>query len=170
MKENMKTAVISQCLKFRYELGRSFVEAPNNPAIFCMLNPSTADSMIDDPTIRRCIQFAKDNGHDSLKVVNLYAFRSPTPKSLWLTDDPVGIDNDAYLMNLFSKHKRIICAWGGNAKMERVVEVYDMLNKLGVEMYCLGTTKAGMPKHPLYIKGDQPFIEFKLGQQNEINK
>lgn len=162
----MKTAIISQCQKYRYELGRDFVENANNPAIFCMLNPSTADAMLDDPTIRRCIQFAKDNGYDSLKVVNLYAYRSPTPKSLWLTEDPVGCENDEYLKNLFTSNKKIICAWGGNAKMNRVIEVYNMLSELGVEMYCLGTTKAGMPKHPLYIKGDQPFIEFNLGEKN----
>lgn len=161
----MKTAIISHCQQYRYELGRDFVPDASNPAIFCMLNPSTADAMLDDPTIRRCMQFAKDNGYDSLKVVNLYAYRSPSPKSLWLTEDPVGVENDHYLRNLFSTHKKIICAWGGNAKMGRVIEVYNMLNQLGVEMYCLGTTKAGMPKHPLYIKGDQPFIEFNLGEK-----
>lgn len=158
----MKTAIISRCQQYRYELGRDFVENPINPAIFCMLNPSTADAMLDDPTIRRCIQFAKDNGYDSLKVVNLYAYRSPTPKSLWITPDPVGTENNEYLISLFTRHKKIICAWGANAKKERVIEVYNMLNQLDVEMYCLGTTKTGMPKHPLYIKGDQPFIEFKL--------
>lgn len=162
----MKTAIISQCQKYRYELGRDFVENPSNTAIFCMLNPSTADAMIDDPTIRRCIQFSKDNGYDSLKVVNLYAYRSPTPKSLWTIDDPIGAENDEHLKNLFSFNKKIICAWGGNAKMDRVIKVCNMLNLLSVEMFCLGITKSGMPKHPLYIKGDQPFIEFNLGEKN----
>jgi len=158
----MKTAIISDCQQYRYELGRDFVENANNPAIFCMLNPSTADALLDDPTIRRCIQFAKDFGHDSLKVVNLYAFRSPSPKDLWVASDPVGVDNNQYLMNLFLKHKKIICAWGGNAKIERVQEVYDLLTKLNVEMWCLGTTKQGMPKHPLYLKATQPLLEFKI--------
>lgn len=158
----MKTAIISDCQQYRYELGRDFIENANNPAIFCMLNPSTADALLDDPTIRRCIQFAKDFGHDSLKVVNLYAFRSPSPKDLWVASDPVGVDNNQYLMNLFLKHKKIICAWGGNAKIERVQEVYDLLTKLNVEMWCLGTTKQGMPKHPLYLKATQPLLEFKI--------
>lgn len=158
----MKTAIISMCQQYRYELGRDFVLNANNPAIFCMLNPSTADDQIDDPTIKRCMQFAKDNGHDSLKVVNLYAYRSANPKNLWLTEDPIGAENDSHLYNLFSKHKKIICAWGANAKIERVIEIYQMLQQLNVEMYCLGTTKAGMPKHPLYIKSDQKFLEFKL--------
>lgn len=158
----MKSAIISECQRYRYELGRKFTEEASNPAIFCMLNPSTADALIDDPTIRRCIQFAKDNGYDSLKVVNLYAFRSPSPKSLWLTSDPVGERNDLYLRELFSSHKKIICAWGANARRERIAEVVAMLRELSVEMYCLGVTKQGMPKHPLYIKADQPFIKFEL--------
>ncbi len=156
----MKNAIISTCQKYRYELSRDFVDNPQNPAIFCMLNPSTADAFLDDPTIRRCIKFAKNFGHDSLKVVNLYAFRTPSPKELWLAEDPIGIENDLYLRTLVSKHKKIICAWGGNAKVDRVTDVYKLLKELNVKLWCLGTTKDGMPKHPLYLKDTQELIEF----------
>lgn len=158
----MKTAIISQCQLYRYELGRSFIENPISPAIFCMLNPSTADAYLDDPTIRRCISFAKNFGHDSLKVVNLYALRTSKPKDLWTSKDPIGPDNDNYLQNLFTEHKKIICAWGNNAKIERVKNIYQMLADLNVDMYCLGTTKSGMPKHPLYLKDTQQLIRFEL--------
>lgn len=156
----MKNAIISSCGSYRYLLSRDFVENPSNPIIFCMLNPSTADASLDDPTIRRCIGFAKTWGCDSLKVINLYAFRSSSPKNLWITNDPVGIENDKYLRELAMQHKNIVCAWGANAKKERIAEVFDLFNSVDANLYCLGTTIKGMPKHPLYIKSDQDLIPY----------
>lgn len=89
------------------------------------------------------------NRYDSLKCVNLYAFISTDPKELWRHDNPIGPENNNYLRKFFSNNKMVICAWGSNAKIDRVIEVYNMLNNLCVEMYCLGITKAGMPRHPL---------------------
>ncbi|EXS21499.1 hypothetical protein J658_3566 [Acinetobacter baumannii 573719] len=114
-----------------------------------MLNPSTADHEEDDPTIRRCIGFAEDNGFDGIVVLNLYAFRSTDPENLWKCENPIGDLNDVYIGNI--KEKVVICAWGKNAKKERVNQVLRILEANGVSVSCLGVNKNNSPKHPLYL-------------------
>ncbi len=125
-----------------------------------MLNPSTADASIDDPTIRRCKGFAKDWGYGALTVINLYAFRATDPKELWKASDPVGHNNDKWIEYICANYPgeiTFVCAWGANAKPDRVKQFVDLVAKHPkVKLMCLGTTKAGAPKHPLYIKADQP--------------
>lgn len=153
----MKSAVISDCGTYRYFLLRG----EQNQLPFIMLNPSTADDKLDDPTIRRCISFAKSFGYDGIVVLNLYALRATNPKELWTHDDPVGPDNDLWLTGNSFHHREVVCAWGANAKPDRVKQVADMLTGLGVKLKCLGTTKAGAPRHPLYVKGDTPLIDWE---------
>lgn len=152
-----KKAVISSCEKFRYTLYRGDCE---NPLVFIMLNPSTADALIDDPTIRRCMGFANSGGYDGIIVVNLYAFRSPNPKDLLQTQDPVGSENDQYITSIVSKHKTVVCAWGSNALVDRVNHVMSILKQHEAKVVCLGMNKNGSPKHPLYIAADQEFVEY----------
>ncbi|HEY9352763.1 MAG TPA: DUF1643 domain-containing protein [Nocardioides sp.] len=123
---------------------------------FVMLNPSTADGIADDPTIRRCIGFARTWGATGLAVVNLYAFRATSPAELWKAEDPVGRQNDEFLTTFFdmaaSYRYPIIAAWGAHARPDRVAQV---LRIPGAErLQALGVTKSGAPRHPLYLRGD----------------
>ena len=153
-------ALFSPCNEYRYLLTRpgSSDEGEAGPTVFLMLNPSTADHLVDDPTIRRCRGFATAWGGASLVVLNLYALRSPDPAALWNHRDPVGPENDRWLSEHARAHRDIVCAWGNNAGPERVRTVAQMLLAGGARLWCLGTTKRGAPKHPLYVRADQPRI------------
>lgn len=154
-------AIISACGQYRYKLSRpaTSMYPTCGPALFIMLNPSTADATLDDPTIRRCIGFAKTWDCAGLVVANLYALRATNPADLWKHPDPVGEENDAILEFLIRNHETVVCAWGANAKQERVATVRKMFHRLSRPM-CLGTTKAGAPRHPLYIRADQPLQDW----------
>lgn len=158
------SAIISACGKYRWLLTRpaELQNPTQGPAVFLMLNPSTADASLDDPTIRRCRGFAKSWGCDGLAVINLYAFRSTSPAAMKLAEDPVGEFNDDYIADIVKVNNKIICAFGNNAAIDRVKAVYRNLTELGADLYCLGTTKSGMPKHPLYIKSEQPLIPWSF--------
>lgn len=154
-------AIISDCGSYRYLLSREPRDAYQvyGPALFVMLNPSTADASIDDPTIRRCRSFADAWGCAGIVVANLYGLRATDPKALWTHADPVGPDNDMYLASLIREHETIVCAWGANAKQDRVDQFARMF-RAGSRPMCLGVTKSGAPRHPLYVKGDTPLINF----------
>lgn len=156
------TAIMSDCEGYRYKLTRDseLSDPRQGPVLFIMLNPSTADAETDDPTIRRCRRFAKDWGCAGLVVGNLYALRSPDPSNLWRSKDPIGLDNDYWLSRLVLEHELIVCAWGANAKINRVNAFKKMISNSSRVM-CLGTTNNGAPKHPLYIKATQPLIPWK---------
>lgn len=155
-----RTAQISEDQLYRYELTRRFDEEPL--LTFVMLNPSTADADVDDPTIRRCISFARRDGWGGIRVVNLYALRSTDPKALLTAADPVGDRNDSVLRGAFmlaaSGDRPIVAAWGANAKPARVAHVLSLVS--GARFMCFGTTKSGQPKHPLYLPGAAELIPF----------
>jgi hypothetical protein len=96
-------------------------------ALFVMLNPSTADARLDDPTIRRCRGFAKLWDCNGLAVADLYALRSADPAALWSHPDPVGRDNDDYLWNFARECGDVICAWGSNARPEHAARVASIM-------------------------------------------
>src|SRR5437870_4841901 len=110
------SAVISPCGKFRYRLTRQWGEGAALP--FVMLNPSTADAEQDDPTIRKCVGFAKRMGYDGIEVVNLYAYRATKPADLKKAGYPRGPENDRHIeAALVESHANsVICAWGVNAR------------------------------------------------------
>lgn len=154
------SAIISPCGTYRYSLTRpGEPNAARGPALFLMLNPSTADASLDDPTIRRCRGFAKAWDCAGIVVANMYALRATDPAALWVHPDPIGPDNDAWLAHLIREHETVVCAWGANAKAERVAAVRKMFHRLSAPV-CLGVTKHGAPRHPLYIRSDQPLIEY----------
>lgn len=140
-------ATFSHCRAYRYRLWRTWDE--DGPTLNVIgLNPSTADEQADDPTIRRCIRFAQDWGYGSLLMTNLFAYRSTDPKGLLSVADPIGPENDAHLTR--AAYGGVLAAWGAHPLAhERGRHVLSMLNWREVE--CLGTTKNGSPKHPLYI-------------------
>lgn len=140
-------AVFSDDRAYRYLLTRDWGEGPR--ATFVLLNPSTADEFVNDPTISKCIRFAKRWGLGGLNFVNVYALRSTDPKGLWRVDDPVGPENDWYLSEAAADGEQLIAAWGTHPKRERVEEVLALP---GFErLLCLKTTKDGHPHHPLYL-------------------
>lgn len=155
-----RTARISACSAFRYSLARKWGEDPS--LVFVMLNPSTADAAVDDPTIRRCMGFAQRDGFDGIQVVNLYAYRATDPKALRACPDPIGPENNRFLHLLLAEQARhgtpVVAAWGALADADRVEEVLTMVPS--VKWRCLGLTKAGAPRHPLYVRGDQPLTPF----------
>ncbi|WP_269586335.1 DUF1643 domain-containing protein [Roseibium sp. Sym1] len=120
-----------------------------------MLNPSTADSTQDDRTIRRCISFSLREGCAGLAVWNLFAFRATDPAAMKAADDPVGPANDTYLrQGLALASGPIIAGWGVHGSfMNRGQVVLDMF---GDRLKCLGRTKDGHPRHPLYLRSDAP--------------
>jgi hypothetical protein len=146
------SAYLSEDGLYRYSLTRDFGTLDGEGiCTFVMLNPSTADATQDDPTIRRCIRFAREWGFDRLKVVNLYALRATDPKQLWLADDPVGPENDHVLSLAFGSSALTIAAWGATARQTRVAEIMSWPMRPHL---CLGLTKDGHPRHPLYLRAD----------------
>jgi len=159
----------SNC-EYRSWLCRHFTtEKENtNPAIFCMLNPSTADQSKDDPTIRRCISFALREKRTSLYVVNLFNKRATNPKDLWASPEETWRNEDGCsalcdAMDFAKMTKSpIVCAWGAHHKARDAADAFfiDCQNN-GVEMVCLGKTQSGAPRHPLYVKSDQPIMRWE---------
>lgn len=154
-------AIFSPCRTWRYSLWRIWIDSPSwlprrdtykNFALFIMLNPSTADEKRNDPSVSRCLRYTKDWGYDGVIVCNLFALRSTDPKELYRFDDPVGPDNDSKIRASANDLTLIVCAWGNHGKyMNRSNIVSNMLANSGFELYCLGLTKEGEPKHPLYL-------------------
>lgn len=160
-------AVISDCGQYRYLLSRKIAdeddEAAQNPMLFIMLNPSTADAELDDPTIRRCKHFADREQASGLIVVNLFAYRETSPKkvkeAIEAGVDVVGPDNDAWIKQAiwWCSAMPIVAAWGSQSfSTHRASRVVGMLD----EIWCLGKTKGGQPRHPLYIPNDQTLEPF----------
>lgn len=155
-------AVISDCGRYRYTLEREWMTGAGT-CLFVMLNPSTADASEDDPTIRRCIGFAQRWGYQRLEVGNLFALRATDPKQLRRLplEEAVGHDNDRWLRRLCTRAALIVCAWGAHSTAPyRMPWVEPILAERKGGVVCLGTTKAGQPRHPLYVKGDTEPVPF----------
>ncbi len=137
---------------YRYTLWRTW-DSSRDRVAFVMLNPSTADHRVDDPTIRRCIGFSRSWGFGSLLVVNLFAYRTPSPKELAQAKAPVGPKNDHYLRYAARRADTVVIAWGTHGVLyDRHRHVLDMLSaRTRQSLSCLGVTAGGYPKHPLYL-------------------
>ncbi len=138
---------------YRYTLWRAWDEM--RPRVcFVLLNPSTADATRDDPTLRRCIGFARSWGAcGSVEIVNLFAYRTADPAMLRKAAHPVGPDNDTYLKNAARRASRIVLGWGARGTLlGRDLAVLELL--AAYPLYCLRLTRERHPEHPLYIPGD----------------
>lgn len=158
-------ATFSHDQAYRYTLSRRW--DPEGPvASFVMLNPSTATAFDDDPTIRRCVSFARGWGCAGLLVLNLFAYRSTDPLALARVDDPVGPYNDLLLSVMLRPDRStvmgpVVAAWGNHGRLQgRGRAVTDMLTRAGVQLRCLGTTGAGEPCHPLYLAKTTPLCPY----------
>lgn len=147
-------AVFDEERVYRYALWRKINDKRNNPKIvaFIGLNPSTADETKDDATIRRCKGYARDWGYDALVMLNLFAFRATQPKVMMAALDPVGKDNDAWLVKLAGHAAMVVAAWGPMGKCQgRDKQVVDLFVKEGIPLHRLIETADGSPGHPLRL-------------------
>jgi hypothetical protein len=145
---------VSPCGEYRYWLTRRLAMG-ERVVLFVGLNPSTADAAEDDPTIRRCVGFARRWGFDWLYMGNLYAYRSTDPKALYTVADPVGPDNQEALKWMAQRAELIVAAWGKNRLNCYAHTLAGWLLSLP-QTQCLGWNKDGSPKHPLYLAADTP--------------
>lgn len=170
-----RSAEISDCGRYRWWLRRSWVlrDASGMPVrgkgvcCFVMLNPSTADGTQDDPTIRRCINFARGWGYDTLSVRNLFPWRATEPKELAAankagSDITGGIRGEHELLAACTADL-VIVAWGSGVPFCRDQEALAMFGDQfpAKPLYCLKLSSAGKPWHPLYVKGDAQPILFR---------
>lgn len=171
------TALFSGCERYRYRLTREWERLPEAWAVFVMLNPSTADATVDDPTIRSCVRLAKAWGCGGIHVVNLFALRATLPQDLTKADDPVGPDNDGHLLSAAwladkgAPGSNLVAAWGVETRpcwpdhrelvRARADRVRDLLRLY--DLQCLGTTKDGSPRHPLYVASGTVLQTYREG-------
>lgn len=157
-----RDATIDPSGRYRYVLRRHWGDPDNFPSLmsgriacWIMLNPSTADGLEDDPTIRRCIRFSRDWGFAGLVVVNLFALRATNPAELWRYPalESIGPDNDFAILEEARFAQVVIAAWGAHGSLfGRAKTVTEHLRaEVTVELHHLGLTRAGQPKHPLYL-------------------
>ncbi len=149
------SAVISACGFYRYHL-RRVLSAGSQLALWVMLNPSTADAHYDDMTIRRVKWFTHALGYDTADVVNLFAMRSTNPDELWKVPlaQAIGKHNDQHIIESAQRADCIIAAWSAEPKAkQRAADVYKLIreNTVHRDIWCLGESKDGSPRHPLYL-------------------
>lgn len=147
---NERKTILSDDRVYRYVLWREW--SPGGYAMFIGLNPSTADETRDDPTIRKCIGFAKLWGLGALCMVNLFAFRATAPNWMKKQDNPVGEHNEYHIISNAKDAACVVAAWGRHGShRNQDLAVRDWLSGIGVPLLCLRTNKDGSPQHPLYI-------------------
>lgn len=170
-----KSAALSECGTYRYSLARSWTEPGQDPKTVCfvMLNPSKADAMTDDPTVRRCVGFARSWGYNALEVRNLFCLRATDPKELLTHPNPVPLADPLPGVNVIPGTKGpgdeavigataadlIVCAWGDSippakpwGSLRRDAQVLHFLRHR--DLYCLGLTARRNPKHPVRLPGN----------------
>lgn len=157
--QELSGALISMDGHYRYRLWRTLGPRTGfcrGTVLFVMLNPSTADANADDPTIRKCVGFARRFGFERIEVVNLFAYRSTEPKQLLAVTDPVGVENDQTILERCLAADAVFAAWGNTDFPNRLVSsrasiVRSLMRSAGVTAMCLGRTKNGRPRHPLML-------------------
>jgi hypothetical protein len=147
-------AVFSPCRTWRYVLTRRW-RGGGTVCAFIGLNPSTADETLNDPTIRRCMGFAKRWGHSALYMLNLFAYRATDPAVMRAAPYPDGVENWAWILRVALSADLVVCAWGAHGEfLGRAESVAVNLQANGVRLHHLGLTAAGHPRHPLYLRAD----------------
>jgi hypothetical protein len=145
------TAVYSPCDSYRYALTRTWDPAGGR-VLFVMLNPSTATEVQNDPTVERCERRARALGFGAFRVCNIFAYRATDPRVMRAQPDPVGPANDAAILDGADWADTVVCAWGTHGEHHaRGPAVEALLRATGKPLFHLGLSKAGHPKHPLYI-------------------
>lgn len=144
------TAKLSECRKYRFALWRTWDDSKPY-VMFVGLNPSTADETTDDPTLTRCINYAKSWGFGGVCMANIFAYRATEPNDMKAATDPIGSENNDWLKKLSNEAGMVVAAWGNDGSyLGRSQQVKDLLPNL----HCLKLNKSGEPAHPLYQKAD----------------
>lgn len=173
MPDSQRGAEFSLDRQYRYRLWHCWERG--RILLWLMLNPSTANETDLDPTLRRCEGFARTLGFGSIVVVNLFAVVSADPKVLLTHPDAVGdgrlrvttehrsVTNTGVIRDEVRNANMLICGWGAFPEArDRARFVASMLRDNRVQMYCLGTTKDGHPRHPLYLRADTKPIPYEV--------
>lgn len=169
-----RRTVLSACRKYRYTLWREWSQPRGLPyllplhaasefVMFIGLNPSTADEMRDDPTIRKCVGFAKRWGYGALCMTNLFAYLATNPKDMMAQEDGAcGDDNLTWLLNCAREASLIVAAWGtrGSFRHQDKVVTVGLRKLTGKQLMCLRRTKDGHPEHPLYVPYEKALESF----------
>ncbi|OUS35879.1 hypothetical protein A9Q94_11185 [Rhodobacterales bacterium 56_14_T64] len=149
------TAVYSDCEAYRYSLTRIW-DSSGPKVMFVMLNPSTATEVQNDPTIERCERRARLLGFGGVRATNIFAYRATDPRDMRAATDPAGPDNEATILEGLDWADQVVCAWGTNgAHRNQGPRIEALLRARGQMLHQLGLSKAGHPKHPLYIAYSQ---------------
>ncbi len=163
MGSDARGAVFDPDGAYRYRLWRTW-DTALPAAAFILLNPSTADASHDDPTLRRCLGFARAWGYGGVEIVNLFAWRATDPAALRCCRDPIGPANDAAILAAVAGAPLVVAAWGnGGRRHDRAAAVLSLLD--GVPLVCLGLTGADQPRHPLYVPGATTYEPYDSGWQ-----
>lgn len=148
-----RNTTLSPCRRYRYTLWREW--EPDTLESYLMvigLNPSTADETADDPTIRKCMGFAKRWGFGALCMTNLFAWRDTKPENMKKAEFPEGTDNQHHILRTASEAGMVLCAWGNHGAYRHAgLNVIQWLDSIDVQPRCLGRNADGSPKHPLYV-------------------
>lgn len=151
-------AEFSSDRRYRYVLWRIWDRA-KPMVMYVGLNPSTADEFKDDPTMRRCAGFAKSWGYGGFYMTNLFAYRATFPEELRKQSDPVGPENDRWLLEIMSRVETVVFVWGVHGTLAgRDRTVVGMTSSA----YCIGLSKDGHPRHPLYLKAGLSLVPYPI--------
>jgi hypothetical protein len=153
----LMNAVISDDGKYRYFISRTW-GSDRKVVTFIGLNPSTADAKQNDPTVLKCIRFAKSWDATKLLMVNLFAYRSSNPRDLWRVANPVGADNDGWILRAVEEADIVVAAWGNNGSY--IGRANEVAKRFHGQLRALRVTKQGMPGHPLYIPAETKLIRY----------
>lgn len=156
-------AIISDCQKFRYSLSRIW-ENSKPKVLFIMLNPSTADALTDDATIRRCRGYAESWGYGGFFVGNLFPFRSPEPTDLLKCENPLGNNNEDHLRTMANLCDLVVCAWGNSPVVNKIQKRFPDLKVILKDLHYLELSKDGTPKHPLYLQKSLQPIKYEVNE------
>ncbi len=163
MQYTSQNARFSRCQNYRYSLSRAWPSG-RGKVVFIGLNPSTADHKQDDPTIRRCVRFAKDWGYEAMTIVNLFAYRATIPEDMKTAPDPVGPRNDFWLKKTIESADLAIACWGNHGDFQSRDKA--ILNAF-TNLHCIVQNKSLQPAHPLYLKANLKPVRLQQANRND---
>ena len=148
----MNECVFSEDRRYRYVLSHRWSELfPRQAITWICLNPGSATETKVDATWRRIKDFSQRRGWTEFRIVNLFAYRTTKPNEMKRALDPIGPENDAWILHVVEESSMVIAAWGAHGvHRQRAAQVLGLLD--GVELCCLGETLDGEPRHPLYVR------------------
>ena len=152
----IKESRFSRCHRYRYYLSHRWSDGEQ--CVFIGLKHSTATSKEDDATVRKCAAFALRWGYSGFELINLFGLRSRDPSKLARHPKPIGPANNRWIKRILNDDKLVVACWGNGGALFQREEVIRSMN---CRLHCLGTTKSGQPKHPLYLPLSTPLRAFR---------